>query len=253
LNLIENDKVTQDNLKTYSKKREEYFQNRVSKIAMQKNYTLDNPYNQKIIKKLNIHNKDNHDQPTKIYSSNGTPIIQKKSVLTKIELSKKNTCENHMNEEVAGLGPKNRLQSAKPLIKRPIQSALAKKPDNLYLRTNTASNLPTSPTRLLTFEYNLTSPTNLKNNTNGPISFHSRLMSACNFSRNNNNKLEPTYPSELNLDRKSILNENTKQNFNKCIEINKEFLLKNNPNMCLLQVAEIFGSSKLIHYKNVNI
>jgi hypothetical protein len=150
---------------------------------------------------------------------------------------------------------KVRYNSATNIFKRNIKSASLKKPDYKYLKTYTTVNLPTSPTGMFTYETNFTNPGFMSQhsgqlrveNTNTNIKPHkTRLHSACTILRSKNMSMGE-------CDKKSIIHEDVKTNFNRCIEVNKKFLLKNNPNMCLFEVAEIFGSSKLIHYKNITL
>jgi hypothetical protein len=252
MKFIEKDINTQENIKNYSKKREEYFRTRVNKYSTQKNYLLDNPYNQRIIEKLNIHKTKEQELPKKILVEKIQPQVREQIGVSKA-VSALNL-ETKLYEDISPVHAKARLGSAKNISKRNIQSAYVNKPSGGYnLETNyigmttmgSLMHVPTSPTyRLHTYDYNTTLGNNFQTLKNEKPKI--RLMSAA----------MPRGPKTIEPftdGRKSILTETTKSKFNQCIEINKQFLLKNNPNMCLLQVAEIFGSSKLIHYKNINI
>jgi hypothetical protein len=49
--------------------------------------------------------------------------------------------------------------------------------------------------------------------------------------------------------KKSIIDETDKKDFFKCLEISKDFMLRNNPNACIKEVARVYGSYKYIHKK----
>jgi hypothetical protein len=228
MKLLERDLDTKENIRSYSLKREEYFRTRVNKYSVQKNYLLDNPYNQRIIQKLNLKNES---ESSKKLESFETKYLSDKNISNRNTSGKSMSQINVISKIQEDTLPKFNLRLASAKNVRDVQSAAVKRLEPNYLNTvNTIYNYPTSPTRLLTYDYTTTIGNIQKTQ---PI----RIMSA----------------SPHQSDRKSILNETTKSKFNRCIEINKEFLLKNNPNMNLFQVAEIFGSSKLIHYKNINI
>jgi hypothetical protein len=61
--------------------------------------------------------------------------------------------------------------------------------------------------------------------------------------------MSPVHKRVESAFKKSIIEETSKNNFFKCVELNKEFMLKNNPNACIKEVARVYGSYKYIHKK----
>jgi hypothetical protein len=230
IELIEKDINTQENIQLYSHKREEYFRSRVNKYSIKKNYLLDNPYNQRLIERLNINRSKGQEQPKKMIIETQQKEVKVSKTASALELNKSKYLEDIIPVKKATRG------SAKNIYHRTVLSAVVKSEANYIGVTTINSEIPTSPTRLVTYDHTNTIA-NLKNEM-PKIRLMSAIIPKCN---------------NLDSDKKSILAETAKSKFNRCIEVNKQFLLKNNPNMNLLQVAEIFGSSKLIHYKNINI